>query len=76
MKIFNILLPSDPGRNEETPIKSVAVKFFKVLLMIFMISWITLFSSCFVRGPGYDRHDGGREHHEGHEHHDNDEHHH
>lgn len=53
MKTSKILLHSGKSNEEVTPIKPGAGKLLKLILVIFMLSWITLLSSCFVRGPGH-----------------------
>jgi hypothetical protein len=55
MKTSKILLQSDKSNNKETPIKVGAGKLLKSILVIFMLLWITLLSSCFVSGPRHAR---------------------
>ena len=77
MKTAKILLHADKSNEEETPIKTGAVKLLKSVLIIFML--MALMSSCFVRAPGDERHSnmhGDRhQHHEGNGHHEGNEHH-
>jgi len=62
MKTSKILLQSDDINKEETPKKVLAGK----LLVIFMLLWMTLLTSCIAFIPVGHGHGG----HERHEHHD------
>ena len=63
MKTSKILLQADKSNNKETPIKVGTSKLLKSILIIFMLLWITLLSSCFVSGPGHARHGNMNERH-------------
>jgi hypothetical protein len=80
MKTSKIFLPPDKSNNKETPIKAGAGRLLKSMLIIFMLSLITLLSSCLVPGPGHgnrgsrnERH-GQKERQGNNERHDNGEH--
>jgi len=57
-------------------IKATYGKFLKSLLVLFMLSWLTLLSSCFFPcgGPVRDGHRDMHERHRQHGHHDHDDH--
>jgi len=74
MKTSKILLQSDKSNNKETPIKAGGGRFLKSILIIFMLSLITLLSSCLVPGPGRERHRSTNERHGHNDRHDNGEH--
>ena len=74
MKTSKILLQSDKSNNKETPIKAGGGRFLKSILIIFMLSLITLLSSCLVPGPGRGGPGGGHERHGHNERHDNGQH--
>ena len=73
MKTSKILLQADKSNNKETPIKAGAGKLLKSMLIIFMLSLITLLSSCLVPGPGRGGPGGGHERHGHNERHGNNE---
>ncbi len=67
MKTSKILLQTDKSNHEETPKKLRADKLSKYILVIFMLSWITLLSSCIAFVPvGHDGHGSGHGHDGGH----------
>jgi hypothetical protein len=70
MKMSKILLHSDKSNDEETPKKVRAGKLLKSILVIFMLSWITLMSSCiaFVPVQGHEGHGGHHGHGQQHGH--------
>jgi len=74
MKTSKILLQSDKSNNKETPIKAGGGRLLKSMLIIFMLSLITLLSSCLVPGPGRGGPGGGHERHGHNERHDNGQH--
>jgi len=84
MKSLKISHHPDKINDEETLKPVSAGKLLKSILVIFMLAWIILVSSCIVRtpGPGHERHRGNVERHDndrhrGHDdHHDHDDHHH
>jgi len=51
------------------------MKKLKILLVVFILSWVTLLSSCLFPGPGYGSRGGGNEYHGQKEHHGNNSHH-
>jgi hypothetical protein len=78
MKTFNCIQQAEKADYEEIGKKSGAGKFLKLVLFLFMLSWMVVLTSCFVRGPGHERHEDRNEHHgdnDHHDHHDNDDHH-
>ena len=78
MKTLNIISQIKIIGIKETPIESGSGKFRKIILFIFMLSWMVVLSSCFVRGPGHEGHNERHEHHDSHdshEHNDHDDHH-
>lgn len=52
MKRSKILFIAGKSNSEETRIKEGSCKSYKLILLIFMLSWITLFSSCFIHVSG------------------------
>ena len=74
MKTSKNLLQSDKSNNKETPIKAGGGRLLKSMLIIFMLSLITLLSSCLVPGPGRGGPGGGHERHGHNERHDNGQH--
>jgi hypothetical protein len=64
MEQSNFFLRSVKNSTEEIPEKIKASKLIKTILVIFMLSWIILLSSCalFISIPA-DRHEGHNEHH-------------
>jgi hypothetical protein len=75
MKTSNIIYQAEINGIKENPVKVGSRRFSKIILFIFMLSWMTVLSSCFVRAPGHEGHDDRHEHHDSHEHHDHDDHH-
>jgi hypothetical protein len=63
MKTSKNLFQADKSKNEATPMKIGAGILLKPLNIILMLLVIAFMSSCFVRGPGNERH-GDRHHHD------------
>jgi hypothetical protein len=77
MKTLRIIVPAGKINKEVTRVKVRKGRLAKAFLVLFMLCWIFLLSSCFVRGPGHERHELRNEHHDNHdnhEHHDHDNH--
>jgi hypothetical protein len=67
MKTSKILFQADKSKNEATPMKIGTGILLKPLNIILMLLLITLMSSCFVRGPGHERHGDRHQHNERHD---------
>ena len=74
MKTSKMLLPTEKSNNEEIPGNAGAAIFLRSILVILMMSWLTVLSSCLFPGPGNARHGERNEHHEHNERHGNGEH--
>lgn len=66
MKTSKILHLNNKNSSVKSPIILKADKIIRTVLLIFMILYVTLLTSCYVEGHGPDRHEGYR-HHEHHE---------
>ena len=76
MKMSKILLHSDISNNEKTSKNVRADKLLKYFLVVFMLSWMFLLSSCVLFIPiGHERHGGHGEYHGHNEHREHEEHH-
>jgi hypothetical protein len=69
MKTSKILLMADKSNNEETPKKVRAGQLLKSILVIFMLSWMILLTSCvaFIPVRGHEGHSEQRGHSERHD---------
>lgn len=71
MKTLKISHLRDKSNNGEEPEKVKANKILRYVLVIFMLFYIMLLSSCYVMGPGPEGHRGheghGHEEHHGHD---------
>ena len=65
MKTLKIIFQSDKSNNEETKKNEKTGTLLKSIIVIFMLSWLILLSSCalFISVPGGSRHEGNNEHH-------------
>ena len=53
MKPLTILIQADKSTAKEITKKTKTRKLFKIILGVFMLSWILLMSSCLVGSPRY-----------------------
>jgi hypothetical protein len=80
MESSTIDLHSDKSNNQAISMWVGAGRILRPILLIFMLFWIMLLSSCMVPGPGHERHGGNdrrehNDHNDHHDHHDNNDHH-